>query len=131
MTRVVGQAWGARDVRPLSPRPPIWRDDARIMRYRSIGACAAANGYPNDFSRLTPRPGLRWSDVGGGRQRREQGRALRHDDPFWRVAGEVGCALGYAHPHELDHRVSAYQQVVRRWPRQPPLEPLCRARLPA
>jgi aminoglycoside 6-adenylyltransferase len=36
---------------------------------------------------------------------------------FRRVALEVGNALGYVYPHELDRRVSAYLQAVRRLPR--------------
>jgi aminoglycoside 6-adenylyltransferase len=36
---------------------------------------------------------------------------------FRRVALKVGSALGYAYPHQLDQRVSAYLQEVRRLPR--------------
>jgi aminoglycoside 6-adenylyltransferase len=36
---------------------------------------------------------------------------------FRRIAEEVGSALGYVYPHELDQRVSAYLQAVRRLPR--------------
>jgi aminoglycoside 6-adenylyltransferase len=38
-------------------------------------------------------------------------------DLFRRVAEEVGSALAYAYPHELDQRVSAYLQAIRRLPR--------------
>jgi aminoglycoside 6-adenylyltransferase len=38
-------------------------------------------------------------------------------DLFRRVALEVGSALGYAYPRELDQRVSAYLQAVRGLPR--------------